>query len=75
MSAHRDGGRAAYYQRRREQLLTNLVNTGMTEELAERWIKAWEDNQPTREDIGSTVDYWKAAGRWIGKMRQRRREP
>lgn len=51
-----------------------LAGEGMSEQLAERWVAAWEAERPTPV-TERMPDYWRDGTAWIYKQRRERATP
>jgi hypothetical protein len=58
----------------RAALRANLIGSKMDPAMADLWITAWEAEASKQGLMPSGLQYWQAAGRWIGKNRTPPRE-
>ena len=62
------------HQARRAGTLRRLEVTGISVELAERWVAAWEREAEIR-DLPRDGAYWDAGWTWIAEQRSARKVP
>jgi hypothetical protein len=59
------------YQALRYGIVRRLLHARITEEAAERWVVAWEEEAHHRGLDAATAEWWRPAWQWISEQRSK----